>query len=344
MGGTIRGTVVANKCSVEQAFGSEQEYEVCLNAEYGGENVTECTVSSESLLESKDIVVRGGAAQSHSHVFEEFRDKEADFEEWADSLLSDPSVVGGDVYSIHDVVEDAVLMGNHSLNLGVSTPMDDDEWLRIAEAMERAFDDHSAQIDALSSFDVAECDIECHGGTLDHTDCVCECESVAECCGLTVDAVDALEVCEEIDDLVLMAMAIAIGSSMITCCGLSLKKDWEHRKGTASSSLNKGHELKLQNMCFQNEPGIPNREPPIKGHWECQMTSTMNEQRPLRSSRMRKMKLMSCRPMHCSVNWKRRMATTLQSQSLRSSSLHSALRMPSSESESSDYRITFSVN
>merc|ERR1719242_2271813 len=138
LGGSIVGSIVANKCSVQTSFGSASEYEVCLNAAYKGVLGSPCaavgssslqTQSVETAIESKRIVVKGGDS-SFSDIFTNFEDKSADFDDWINTLQDHPYVVGGNL----DEIQDAILVGNHSLNLGLPRALSDDEWMRIAEA------------------------------------------------------------------------------------------------------------------------------------------------------------------------------------------------------------------
>merc|ERR1712154_147422 len=100
-----------------------------------------------------------------------------------DSLEDNLYIVGGNLDEIHDAIEDAILLGGHNLNLDLSTALDDDEWLAIAETMRSAYNDYADQLDEeMNSFEAGECNINCFGGDIDEEECVCGCDNAIDCC------------------------------------------------------------------------------------------------------------------------------------------------------------------
>jgi len=199
LGGIIEGTIVADKCSVSGTFESEEEYLICLNAQYKGYAVDDCAAYGNDFA-FKGITASGGETDTFIPVLNAFNDgdKLGAFNNWTNSLsLSNYHVVGGNVDGIWNVIEDAIDLavpeGNHTLNDYSARTLSDDEWKAIATAMESAFDDYSERLIAEQN-SVHDCDvgpINCYGqGMVAEEDCVCvECDSVAECCGLAADGV-----------------------------------------------------------------------------------------------------------------------------------------------------------
>ena len=215
MGGKIESVVVADKCSVEHSYDSPSEYGECLNAYYRGDDAVDC----DSEIEIQQFLVSGGSSGT-ALILQDFGDKTpSDFTAWTDSLdANNLNVVGGKVDAIWDAIDDAILMGNHTLNDGLSTTLSDDEWMAIATAMESAYNDYADQLDAESNaFVDGECDdIDCGGsGELDTADCVCDCESVGVCCGFDDDSRNSNGV--QMDGTLLVA-GIAISVILVLCC------------------------------------------------------------------------------------------------------------------------------
>jgi len=194
LGGSIKGTVVANKCSVGSAYENEMAFQACLNSEYAQVPVEGCAGTSststggstaESALESKSIVVKGGDS-SFNQIVQNFDDKSADFDAWINSLDSKPYIIGGNVDELWHIVEEAIRLGDHYLNDG-KNQLTDDEWTAIAQAMESAYADYQTELDVkYNSFTGGECSIECNDvGIVNEHDCTCSgCGSVSECCSM----------------------------------------------------------------------------------------------------------------------------------------------------------------
>jgi len=243
VGGSIESVVVADKCSVEHSYdGRPSEFGECLNAYYQGDDTVDCDYD----IETTQFLVSGGSSGT-ALILQDFGDKTpSDFSAWADSLdANNLNVVGGKVAAIWDVIDDAISMGNHSLNDGLSTTLSDDEWMAIATAMESAYDDYSDQLNAeRNAFVDGECDdIDCGGSdNLDTADCVCDCESVGVCCGFDDDSGSSNGV--QMDDTLLIGIAIAV--ILVLCCigtVICTSKRREHTsedKGTVEGSSKEG--------------------------------------------------------------------------------------------------------
>jgi len=185
-GGSIRGSVVSDKCSVFEGFSQSKEYEVCLNGAYKGVELEGCqgrgksettaqTVASS--IKSTQITVRGGDSTHFSDIFKNFGDKENDFGDWISGLNGLPYVVGGNTNEIHDVIRAAVNLGNHQLGAQLS----DEEILNIAAAMKAAFKDYAADAGSEDVSFAGECSAQCVNGLLNEAACVCE-ECKDNCC------------------------------------------------------------------------------------------------------------------------------------------------------------------
>jgi len=213
-GGKIKGTVIANKCTIDKSFTDETSYEACLNAEYSGAGGDACTGSTNSnaestsasiAIENKYITVQGGDS-SFGDIVEQFDSKNAEFSDWVNSLLNNPFIVGGNVDEIHHVLLDALNVGDHHLNDGLTTPLSDDEWTEIAMSLKVAYEHRCAQLDEQENvFQEGECDINCQvEGKLDEANCVCDCETVADCC--PEDGASSLSV---------LGLAVSVGAAFI---------------------------------------------------------------------------------------------------------------------------------
>ena len=240
LGGIIEGTIVADKCSVSGTFESEEEYLICLNAQYKGFVDDDCVVSGDDFVASafafKGITASGGETDTFVPVLNAFNegDKLGAFNNWTNSLsLSNYHVVGGNVDGIWNVIEDAIDLaepeGNHTLNDYSARTLSDDEWKAIAAAMESAFDDYSERLIAEQN-SVHNCDggaINCHGqGTVSEEDCVCvECSSAAVCCGLAVEALADESGLSDTELLIVYVAGSTISLLIIClCCLFSIKK------------------------------------------------------------------------------------------------------------------------
>ena len=195
LGGSVRGAIVSNKCAIQQSFGTTFAYKACLNAEYRGVEGSACygashssssSNSASSAIESKFITVRGGDPDSWSEIFNAFEDKESDFGGWIAQLNDHPYIVGGNAWTIHSAIKQALKIGNHKLGAtGVS--LSDDEWQARTDAMEKAYDDRVDELDARENgFSDGECEIDCNGQAPDAETCVCEC--AIACCPFETDA------------------------------------------------------------------------------------------------------------------------------------------------------------
>ena len=228
LGGIIEGTIVSDKCSVSGTFESDEEYLICLNAQYKGSQLDECQISDNNSMSAafafKRITASGGEIDTFVPVLNAFSDGEKldAFNNWTNSLsLSNYHVVGGNVDGIWNVIENAVDLGNHTLNVHASKTLSDDEWRAIATAMESAFDDYSEELIAEHN-SVHDCDggaIDCHGaGQIMLEDCVCgQCSSAAVCCGLEEKAKTDESGLSQIE---IVGLAVSAVSLLICVCGL----------------------------------------------------------------------------------------------------------------------------
>jgi len=190
LGGSIRGSVVTDKCSVYESYSESSEYETCLNAAYQGYEKEGCkgdgdssstSTFVEATIKNKQIEVRGGDSTRYSGIFQDFGNKEIDFGSWINGLQADPYVVGGNVNEIHAEIRNAALLGEHRLG----SSLEDDDILDIASAMKAAFKEYAAVIEQeQEKFDVGECSVDCLEGLLNEELCVCEnCKN--ECCAFS---------------------------------------------------------------------------------------------------------------------------------------------------------------
>jgi len=188
LGGIIDGILVADRCSLKDNFGDEDKYLECLNADFRGHAITEddeCQ-DTEKSVEDRWIKVRGGEATELNEIITQFNleDKVTVYNAWLDSLsVENYQVVGGQADGIWTAVQKAVLFGDHQLNNASSTPLSDDEWTNIADAMESAFTDYAQQLDAEENTVACAVAFSCHEGLFKEEDCQCtECSDVLSCC------------------------------------------------------------------------------------------------------------------------------------------------------------------
>eukprot|EP01083_Nonionella_stella_P030062 82529_1 len=190
-GGNIRGTVIADKCAIESGFGDSSEYEVCLNAAYKAVESDSCVAATDSSsisnaveksIKNTRIIVKGGDTSEFTDIFNSFSEKTNNFQYWIDDLVSLPFIIGGNVDEIHDVIQKTIALGNHRLNEHMTTAVDDDTFLLIADALEEAYDDYALQLSEDDiEFQDDECLIDCVGGTVSLSECICS-NCAGNCC------------------------------------------------------------------------------------------------------------------------------------------------------------------
>ena len=194
LGGSIRGAITVDACSVEESYSSSESYEVCLNAAYKGAEAEGCYGESESQasgtsisnsISNKRIVMKGGDTATFTETFNSFEDKTNDFQSWINTLDDNPDIVGGNLDEIHDALKDAILLGGHKLNVASSEPLSDEEWQTKLSALKEAFEYQVGVIvEEDTIFDAATCTLNCGEGNLDLEECVCNsCEEISTCCG-----------------------------------------------------------------------------------------------------------------------------------------------------------------
>eukprot|EP01084_Bolivina_argentea_P100144 179891_1 len=203
-GGSINGAVVVNKCLVDTKFKSTSQYEACLNGAYKGVVAEGCVaegtsrssgLSIKSTIENTQITVHGGSPIGYQDIFDQFGNKEADFQNWIIELAMFPDIVGGNAIEIHTALEDSLQLGktmgtdfgDHKLNNGLGAKsLSDTEWQNIIDALQKAYVDYSQQLAQENNlFTDGECDIDCYGGESDTAECVCtQCSSATDCCGV----------------------------------------------------------------------------------------------------------------------------------------------------------------
>ena len=147
--------------------------------------------SASSAITNQQITVKGGDNSEFTNIFNAFGDKTNDFQAWISDLGTNPDIVGGDLDEIHDVIAQTILLGKHNLNypLSVDQYLDDEEWIKIANALENAYEYYAQTLsESDDEFLNTECQVTCAEGTLDREACVCnDCDADSKCCGLSVD-------------------------------------------------------------------------------------------------------------------------------------------------------------
>eukprot|EP01084_Bolivina_argentea_P138126 243249_1 len=199
-GGSIRGAITVNKCMMQESFTDANSYEACLNGKYKGIDVDGCIGESTSsttgsavelAIMSKQITVKGGGNSEITNVFNEFADKTNDFQTWIDLLKENPDIVGGHLTAIHAVIKSAIDLGDHRLNywfMDQNEDLSDEQWLIIAEALEKAFDARSEQLLVEDAKFGEDCMFDCDECVLKSDTCKCESTNgISTCCGGSAD-------------------------------------------------------------------------------------------------------------------------------------------------------------
>eukprot|EP01084_Bolivina_argentea_P284683 487975_1 len=195
LGGSIHGTITADKCNVEHMFSNSQAYQVCLNGAYKGISVEGCyeegySSSSgdnfQSSVTNTQITVKGGDNSQFTNVFNQFGSKENDFQFWITQLQEFPDIIGGNLDEIHDVIQQTIKLGNHKLNnhLSAENYVDDNTWIAIADAMESAYNAYSQYLkDNDPVFGDTQCSLNCQEGEVETLSCSCNlCNDNLGCC------------------------------------------------------------------------------------------------------------------------------------------------------------------
>eukprot|EP01084_Bolivina_argentea_P155402 270808_1 len=184
-GGYIQGAVVADSCEIETEFGDYTSFETCLNGAYKGVSGEYCNENDDpsynsntvsSSIKNTRITVKGGDSAQFTQIFNEFKDKSNDFQDWINELEYSPYVVSGTLNEIHDVITNAINIGQtHELNRNIPNIIyDDHTYLLIAEAMRTAYNDYALQLSNDDTiFADNDCKIECDKGSLDVLECSC---------------------------------------------------------------------------------------------------------------------------------------------------------------------------